>query len=112
MYADRITDSMGMAIDETNRRRAIQARYNEEHGITPTTIKKRVHDVISISKKVKEDNYELEKDFESMNKKELKEVIKKVQKDMNSAATELNFERAAKLRDHMIELKKYLNNID
>ena len=112
MYADRITDSMSMAIDETNRRRAIQARYNEEHGITPTTIKKKVRDVISISKKVEEDHYELEKDFESMNKKELKKLIKKVQKDMNSAAVELDFEKAAQLRDYMIELKKSLNEID
>lgn len=112
MYADRITDSMDMAINETNRRRDIQAKYNEKHGITPTTIKKRVRDIISISKKVKKDTYELKKDFESMNEKELKEAIKKVQKDMNSAATELNFERAAELRDHMIELKKNLNNMD
>ena len=112
MYADRITDSMDMAINETNRRRDIQAKYNEKHGITPTTIKKRVRDIISISKKVKKDTYELKKDFESMNEKELKEAIKKVQKDMNSAATELNFERAAELRDYMIELKKNLNNMD
>lgn len=112
MYADRITRSMDIAIKETNRRRDIQAKYNQEHGITPTTIKKKVRDVISISKKAEEDHYELEKDFESMNKKELKELIKKVKKDMNSAATELNFEKAAQLRDYMIELRKSLNEID
>lgn len=112
MYADKITDSMRRAIDETNRRRAIQDKYNKEHGITPTTIKKKVRDIISISQKAQEDTYEVAKDVESMNKKELQELIKKVQKDMKTAATELNFERAAELRDYMIELKKSLNEID
>jgi excinuclease ABC subunit B len=113
MYADKITDSMRAAISETNRRRAIQDKYNKEHGITPTTIKKKVRDLISISQKAAdEDDYERTKDVESMNKKELQELIRKVQKDMQSAATELNFEKAAELRDYMIELKKSLNEID
>ena len=112
MYAERITDSMRKAIDETNRRRAIQDNYNKEHGITPKTIIKKVRDVISISQKAEKGNYELDKDPESMNKKELMDLIKKVQKDMKSAATELDFESAAKLRDYMIELKKTLEEID
>ena len=112
MYADKMTDAMTNAIQETNRRRKIQDEYNKKHGITPTTIKKSVRDVISISKKADEDHYNLTKDMESMNKKELQELIRKVQKDMKSAATELNFELAADLRDYMIELKKNLNELD
>ena len=111
MYAEKMTDSMKKAIDETNRRRAIQDKYNNDNGITPATIKKKVRDVISISKKAEEDHYTLEKDIESMNKKELQELVRKVQKDMKSAAAELNFELAAELRDYMIELKKNLNEI-
>ena len=108
MYADTITDSMRAAIDETNRRRAIQEKYNEEHGITPTTIKKAVRDLISITKKAVETVDKLEKDPESMDREELTKLIGKVQKQMQKAAAELNFEAAAELRDKMLELKKLL----
>lgn len=111
MYADQITDSMNKAITETNRRRSIQDQYNKEHGITPTTIKKAVRDLISISKKAQADTYKFEKDPESMSKKELEAVIKKMSKEMHTAAAELNFELAAELRDRMVELKKQLNEI-
>ena len=106
MYADMMTDSMHKAISETNRRRAIQSAYNEEHGITPQTIKKAVRDLISISKKAEEITQGIEKDMESMSKKELLALEKKLQKQMNTAAAELNFELAAKVRDQLFELKK------
>ncbi|MDD5899506.1 MAG: excinuclease ABC subunit UvrB [Lachnospiraceae bacterium] len=106
MYADVITDSMHKAISETNRRRAIQSAYNEEHGITPQTIKKAVRDLISISKKAEEITQGIDKDMESMSKKELLALEKKLQKQMNTAAAELNFELAAKVRDQLFELKK------
>lgn len=108
MYADRMTDSMKKAISETNRRREIQNRYNEEHGITPTTIKKAVRDLISISKKADKASLNMDKDLESMSKKELEAVVKKLSKEMHTAAAELNFEKAAELRDKLIELKKEL----
>ena len=108
MYADTITRSMNRAITETERRRAIQMKYNEEHGIIPQTIKKKVRDLISISKKVEEDSSKIIKDAESMSETELKAVIKELTKKMNQAAVELNFELAAKLRDEIIELKKHL----
>ena len=108
MYADTITGSMNRAITETERRRAIQMQYNEEHGIVPQTIKKKVRDLISISKKVEEDSSKILKDAESMSESELKGVIKELTKKMNQAAVELNFETAAKLRDEIIELKKHL----
>ena len=108
MYADTITGSMNRAITETERRRAIQMKYNEEHGIVPQTIKKKVRDLISISKKVEEDSSKIIKDAESMSEAELKAVIKELTKKMNQAAVELNFEMAAKLRDEIIELKKHL----
>jgi len=108
MYADTITGSMNRAITETERRRAIQMKYNEEHGIVPQTIKKKVRDLISISKKVEEDSSKIIKDAESMSEAELKAVIKELTKKMNQAAVELNFETAAKLRDEIIELKKHL----
>jgi uvrABC system protein B len=108
MYADTITGSMNRAIMETERRRAIQMKYNEEHGIIPQTIKKKVRDLISISKKVEEDSSKIIKDAESMSETELKAVIKELTKKMNQAAVELNFELAAKLRDEIIELKKHL----
>ena len=108
MYADTITGSMNRAITETERRRAIQMKYNEEHGIIPQTIKKKVRDLISISKKVEEDSSKIIKDAESMSETELKAVIKELTKKMNQAAVELNFELAAKFRDEIIELKKYL----
>ncbi|MSC78935.1 excinuclease ABC subunit UvrB [Eubacterium ramulus] len=112
MYADTITDSMRLALDETERRRAIQMAYNEEHGITPKTIRKSVRDLISISKKVAREDMQLKKDPESMSKKELEKLIQDVEKKMKKAAAELNFEAAAQLRDQMVELKKMLQKID
>ncbi len=112
MYADAITDSMGKAIEETQRRREIQEQYNKEHGITPQTIKKAVRDLISISKEVARTEKNLEKDMESMSRKELEALIGKVQKQMKAAAAELNFEMAAELRDKMIELKKNLAELE
>ena len=112
MYADVITDSMRRAIDETLRRRELQEVYNKEHGITPKTIKKAVRDLISISKEVAKTQKKLEKDMESMSRKELEELIGKVQKQMKAAAADLNFEMAAELRDQMIELKKNLEELD
>ena len=112
MYADVITDSMRIAIDETMRRRALQQKYNEEHGITPKTIQKSVRDLISISKKVAAEELKLEKDPESMSVKELKKLIADLTKQMKKAAAELNFESAAELRDKLTELKKMLNEIE
>ncbi len=112
MYADKITDSMNKAISETNRRRQIQQQYNEEHGITPTTIQKKVRDLISISKAAQRDISEIDKDIESMSKKELTALISKLTKKMHTAAAELNFEAAAELRDKLVELKKQLHEID
>lgn len=109
MYADNITDSMKKAIDETNRRREIQEKYNKENGITPTTIKKAVRDLISISKEAAETSKLLEKDPESMGVKELERLIAKMEKQMRKAAAELDFETAAELRDNMMQLKKYKN---
>ena len=106
MYADKITDSMRYAINETERRRAIQQQYNDEHGITPQTIKKAVRDIISISKKVESSTDEIKKDIESMSIKELEKLAAKLSKKMNIAAAELNFELAAQLRDQIIEIKK------
>ena len=111
MYADKITDSMRTAIDETERRRKIQKEYNEEHGIVPKTIQKAVRDRIRISKKAGTDITEEEKDPESMSFEELQRHIAKMMKQMNQAAAELNFEKAAKLRDRMIEYKKRLEEI-
>ncbi|NBH72728.1 excinuclease ABC subunit UvrB [Clostridiaceae bacterium] len=108
MYADTITDSMQTAIEETNRRRQIQQKYNEEHGITPTTIKKAVRDLIAISKAAEADAGSFEKDPESMDAKELGKLAKELQKKMNQAAAELNFEEAAILRDRMLQVKKML----
>ena len=112
MYADVITDSMRMAIDETERRRDLQEQYNKEHGITPQTIKKAVRDLISISKEVAKTEATLQKAPESMNRKELEKLIGDVQKQMKAAAAELNFEAAAQLRDQMIELKRNLAELD
>ena len=108
MYADKMTDSMTKAISETNRRRTLQHEYNEAHGITPKTIQKKVRELISISKKAEKALYQLEKDPESMSKKEIEAVINKIAKQMKTAAAELNFELAAELRDRLIELKKKL----
>ena len=112
MYADTVTDSMRLAMEETKRRREIQMRYNEEHGITPQTIQKSVRDLISISKKVAAEEMRMEKDPESMSRKELEKLIADVTKQMKKAAAELNFETAAELRDKLVDLKKTLNEMD
>ena len=112
MYADSETDSMKKAITETNRRRRIQQKYNEEHGITPQTIKKAVRDLIRISKKAETDITETAKDPESMSREELEIAICKIMKKMNQAAAELNLEVAAQLRDQMLLYKKHLQEID
>ena len=112
MYADVMTESMQKAIDETNRRRELQQEYNREHNITPTTIKKAVRDLIAVSKAVAETEVRLEKDPESMDRKELEKLIRDVEKQMRSAAADLNFEQAADLRDKMLELKKKLEELD
>ena len=109
--ADEITRSMRVALDETNRRRQIQQAYNEAHGITPTTIRKAVRDLISIGKVANDAKVKLAKDPESMSEKELLAQIKQVQKKMPAAAAELNFELAAQLRDQMMDLKKVLQNL-
>ncbi len=106
MYADNMTDSMRNAIDETNRRRAIQQKYNEEHGITPTTIKKAVRDLIAISKAASDTKKLVEKDIESMSAQELEKLLAELKKKMHKAAAELDFEKAAELRDKIIEIKK------
>lgn len=111
MYADNMTDSMRKAIGETERRRAIQEEYNKAHGITPTTIKKAVRDLIAVSKAVAKTEDKLKKDPESMNRKELTKLISQVEKQMRAAAADLNFEQAAELRDKMIELKKNLEEL-
>ncbi len=112
MYADTITDSMSKAISETERRRAIQEKYNEEHGITPQTIKKAVRDLIRISKSAEEAADKLKKDPESMTEKELNKLIKDITKKMKQAAAELNFEAAAELRDQLKELRKHLEELE
>ncbi len=109
MYADTVTESMRVAIEETDRRRAIQEAYNLEHGITPTTIKKAVRDLISITKEATVSIDKLEKDPESMDEKEIKKLLDKLKKQMERAAADLNFEQAAELRDKMMELKKLVN---
>ena len=111
MYADTITDSMRAALDETQRRREVQMRYNEKHGITPKTIQKAVRDLIAVSKKVAASEVQMEKDPESMSEKELEKLIKDLEKQMKKAAADLNFEAAAELRDKLIELKKTLQEI-
>ena len=112
MYADSITDSMRAAIDETNRRREIQQKYNEEHGITPQTIKKAVRDLIAISKAASTSDEEFRKDPESMDARELEKLAKELTKKMRQAAAELNFEEAAKLRDRMKEVKQMLLELE
>ena len=102
MYADNITESMDKAISETNRRREIQQQYNKEHGITPTTIKKAVRELISISKEVDKKINDIEKDPESMDAKELKKLMDKV-------AAELDFETAIEMRERLAELKLMYN---
>ena len=112
MYADTVTESMQIALNETSRRREIQMKYNEENGITPQTIKKAVRDLIAISRVVAREEMRFEKDPESMSRKELEKLIADVQKKMQKAAADLNFEAAAELRDKMIELKTKLRDLD
>ena len=112
MYADTITDSMRVAIEETNRRRQIQQKYNEEHGITPTTIKKAVRDLIAISKAAERNAASEEKDLESRSLKELNKLAKELQKKMHQAAAELNFEEAVVLRDRMLQVKTMLLELE
>jgi len=107
LYADVITDSMHNAVAETQRRREIQQQYNEEQGIIPKTIEKKVYDIIQATKAVDEkQKFGFDKAPESMSQKELETQIQKLQKEMKRAATELQFERAAELRDKIEELKK------
>ena len=110
MYADTITDSMCKAIDETERRRRIQQEYNEAHNITPTTIKKAVRDLIAISRTASESGRDLEKDIESMNRRELEKLIKELTKKMHKAAADLNFEEAAQIRDRITEIRKTMDD--
>ncbi|RKI91782.1 excinuclease ABC subunit UvrB [Parablautia intestinalis] len=112
MYADNMTDSMAAAIEETNRRRRIQQKYNDEHGITPTTIRKAVRDLISISRVIAKEELQFAKDPESMDRRELEKLTAEVEKQMKKAAADLNFEAAAELRDKMVELKKKLKELD
>ena len=112
MYADSITDSMKRAISETNRRRTAQQKYNTEHHIQPTTIRKAVRDLIAVSKDIARKEKEFEKDPESMSKDELAKLIEQVEKQMRKAAADLNFEQAAELRDKMRDLKKTLQSLD
>ncbi|MBR5762727.1 MAG: UvrB/UvrC motif-containing protein, partial [Lachnospiraceae bacterium] len=112
MYADTVTESMQTAIDETNRRRTIQIKYNEEHGITPTTIKKAVRDVIRISNVESHSSRKDEKDAESMSREEMEKEVVTLERKMKRAAADLNFEEAVELRDRMIELKKALLDLD
>ena len=112
MYADTVTDSMRVAIDETMRRRRIQQQYNEEHGITPTTIKKAVRDLIAISKAAEETSEQFRKDPESMDAKELHKLEKELTKKMHQAAAELNFEEAIRLRDRIVEVKQMLLELE
>ena len=110
MYADVMTDSMKIAIDETNRRRKIQDDYNKEHNITPTTVQKAVRDLISVKKEIAKAGVALEKDPESMSDSELRKLIAKIEKQMRKAAAELDFETAAELRDQMLECSTYLKH--
>lgn len=112
MYADKMTDSMNLALGETKRRRQVQLEYNDEHGITPQTIQKAVRDLITISKKVAAEELRLEKDPESMSKEELDKLVKDIAKQMKRAAADLNFEAAADLRDKLVELKKNLHDME
>ncbi len=107
MYADTMTDSMKNAIAETERRRSIQAEYNDKNGITPRSVTKKVRELISITKKV-DKNYGINKDPESMSNKELENTARNLMKEMQKAAADLEFEKAAELRDRMMEIRKLL----
>ena len=113
LYADTMTGSMRRALDETNRRREIQSRYNEEHGIIPRSITKKVHDVIRATLAVEEETEDrLAVEPESMSKEELKKNIEALKKEMQKAAADLRFEEAAQLRDQIVELKTALQEFD
>ncbi len=111
MYADKITDSMRVAIDETARRRQIQQAYNEQHGIVPQTIVKSVRDLISISKETAKEEMRFDREAEEMSAEELQKHIAEVKKKMEKAAAELNFEAAAEYRDRLVELKNMLRDM-
>lgn len=112
MYADNVTESMRYAISETNRRRGIQQEYNELHRIIPKTIIKKVFDIIQATEVAEETvKYGIEKEAESMNRDELLKAIKKLEKEMKQAAQDLQFERAAELRDKLLEMKKHLEDL-
>ncbi len=111
MYADVMTDSMRVAIEETNRRRQIQQAYNEEHGITPTTIQKSVRELISITKQLAKEELSMARQAEEMDKEELEKHIVEIRKKMEKAAAELNFEAAAEYRDRLIQLKEMLRDL-
>ncbi len=113
MYADNITDSMKEAIEETERRRAIQMEYNKKNGIIPTTIKKPIRDIIRISNAgISKDEINVDKDAESMSRVEMEKEIVRLEKKMKKAAAELNFEEAMELRDRLVELKKGLLDLE
>ncbi len=105
MYGDKITDSMEKAIRETERRRALQIAYNEKHGVTPTTIRKRIHAVIEATKVAEQKADYLTDDYGKMSKKEKQSLIQRLEAEMKEAAKSLQFERAAELRDALLELK-------
>ncbi|MBD8498287.1 excinuclease ABC subunit UvrB [Paenibacillus arenosi] len=106
MYGDKITDSMDKALKETARRRTIQIAYNEKHGITPQTIRKKVRDVIEATKAAEsKEEYTTNKPIEKMSKKDRHAVIERLEQDMKEAAKNLQFERAAELRDALLELR-------
>jgi excinuclease ABC subunit B len=112
MYADKITDSMRVAIDETNRRREIQKAYNEAHGITPKTIEKAVREVMSVSKELaREEKDTFSRGAEDMDYSELEELAEKYKKKMDAAAADLNFEIAAEYRDRLVEVKNMLRDL-
>ena len=104
MYADKITDSMKYAIDETNRRRSIQEAYNKEHGITPKTIHKNIRDLIAITHAVEKEET-TQTDFKQMTVQQRREAIEVMELEMRAAAKDLNFEKAAQLRDMILELR-------
>ena len=108
MYADNITDSMKKCIDETERRRSIQEKYNIENHITPKSIEKKVHELITISKETVQIENGIKKDYESMNKKELQKIVNELTKLMRESALDLNFEQAAVFRDKITEIKNYI----
>ncbi|WP_146812026.1 MULTISPECIES: excinuclease ABC subunit UvrB [Aneurinibacillus] len=106
MYADKMTQSIERAVEETNRRRERQIAYNEEHGITPQTIRKAVREVIEATKAAEEqEEYLPQKAYSKLSKKERKDVLLRLEEEMKEAARALNFERAAELRDLILELK-------